>query len=119
MVLKAVTPAAAPLRIVVGGDDAGYAYKSAIFADLSNDPRVSRLLDVGPFSATDTTAYPHYAVAAARKVSSIVFCLTSSIRLYLHPLHHVSPAWTHPPYLPRHNNTHLPQANQPRLTLAI
>jgi len=57
-----------PLRIVLGGDDAGFDYKAALIADLSRDPRVVAVMDVGPFSSTDTTAYPHYAVAAARKV---------------------------------------------------
>jgi ribose 5-phosphate isomerase B len=57
-----------PLRIVLGGDDAGFDYKAELIATLSRDPRVVAVMDVGPFSRTDTTAYPHYAVAAARKV---------------------------------------------------
>ena len=68
MVVKTIAPPAAPLRIVLGGDEAGFAYKAAIFQDLEDDPRVSLVTDVGPYSVSDTTAYPHYAVAAARKV---------------------------------------------------
>jgi hypothetical protein len=68
MVVKTITPPAAPLRIVLGGDEAGFAYKAAIFQDLEDDPRVSLVTDVGPCSVSDTTAYAHYAVAAARKV---------------------------------------------------
>jgi hypothetical protein len=68
MVVKSISPPAAPLRIVLGGDEAGFAYKAAIFQDLEDDPRVSLVTDVGPYSVSDTTAYPHYAVAAARKV---------------------------------------------------
>ncbi|OBT51675.1 ribose 5-phosphate isomerase [Pseudogymnoascus sp. 24MN13] len=70
MVVKTITPPAAPLRIVLGGDEAGFAYKAAIFQDLEDDPRVSVVTDVGPYSVSDTTAYPHYAVAAARKIAS-------------------------------------------------
>ncbi|KFZ10927.1 hypothetical protein V501_04973 [Pseudogymnoascus sp. VKM F-4519 (FW-2642)] len=70
MVVKTITPPAAPLRIVLGGDEAGFAYKAAIFQDLEDDPRVSLVTDVGPYSVSDTTAYPHYAVAAARKIAA-------------------------------------------------
>jgi len=58
------------LRIVVGGDDAGFDYKAAITADLKSDPRVSSVHDVGPHSAEDKTAYPHFAVDAAKMVAS-------------------------------------------------
>lgn len=56
------------LRIVVGGDDAGYAYKEQIKADLEKDPRVAEVIDVG-VGAADGTAYPHVAVAAGRLVA--------------------------------------------------
>jgi ribose 5-phosphate isomerase B len=59
----------APLRIVVGGDDAGFDYKAALTKDLSSDSRVASVEDVGPGSASDKTAYPHYAIAAAEKVA--------------------------------------------------
>jgi ribose 5-phosphate isomerase B len=59
----------APLRIAVGGDDAGYDYKAIISADLSKDPRVAAVIDVGPSAATDKTAYPHFAIAAAELIA--------------------------------------------------
>jgi ribose 5-phosphate isomerase B len=67
---KRMAPAVKALRIVVGGDDAGFEMKAKLIADLKKDPRVLSVEDVGPFKDTDKTAYPHFAVAAARKVSS-------------------------------------------------
>ena len=58
----------APLRIVVGCDDAGFTYKDALKADLEADERVGEVVDVG-VSADENTAYPHVAVAAARLVA--------------------------------------------------
>jgi ribose 5-phosphate isomerase B len=58
------------LRIVVGGDDAGFSYKAILTRDLESDPRVSSVHDVGPLHSTDKTAYPHFAVEAARLVAS-------------------------------------------------
>lgn len=55
-------------RIVVGCDDAGLQYKEALKADLEKDPRVAEVIDVG-VNADQTTAYPHVAVVAARKVA--------------------------------------------------
>ncbi len=57
-------------RIAVGGDDAGFEYKAQLIADLESDPRVSSVTDVGPLSLSDKTAYPHYAVDAAKLVAS-------------------------------------------------
>jgi ribose 5-phosphate isomerase B len=77
------------LRIVVGGDDgklhlsnsanppsdltvlfspAGFDYKAALTSDLHADPRVASVHDVGPLSAEDKTAYPHFAVDAAKLI---------------------------------------------------
>src|SRR5690606_21439571 len=56
-------------RIVVGSDDAGLEYKNALKADLENDDRVEKVVDVG-VGAEDTTAYPHIAVTAARMVAA-------------------------------------------------
>lgn len=61
--------APAKLRIVVGCDDAGLTYKETIKADLEKDPRVESVVDVG-VNADEKTAYPHIAVAAARKVAA-------------------------------------------------
>jgi len=56
-------------RIVVGNDEAGVEYKNALRELLEADPRVASVEDVG-VGANDTTAYPHLAVAAARKVAA-------------------------------------------------
>ncbi|WP_305852018.1 RpiB/LacA/LacB family sugar-phosphate isomerase [Saccharopolyspora sp. ASAGF58] len=55
----------APLRIVVGSDDAGLQYKNALKKDRENDPRVAHVVDVG-VGSDEHTAYPHVAVNAAR-----------------------------------------------------
>lgn len=57
------------LRIVVGGDDAGFDYKEILRRDLEADDRVESVVDVG-VSESENTAYPHVAVDAARKVAS-------------------------------------------------
>jgi len=59
-----------PLRIVVGGDDAGYDYKSALTTLLKSSPLVSSIHDVGPLSPSDKTAYPHFAVTAAKLIAA-------------------------------------------------
>jgi ribose 5-phosphate isomerase B len=56
------------LRIVIGNDEAGVEYKTALKALLEADPRVASVLDIG-VGADDSTAYPHLAVNAARKVA--------------------------------------------------
>jgi hypothetical protein len=82
------------LRIVVGGDDgtsslsvppvpmlfvdptktntppAGFEYKSALTTLLEKHPLVESVTDVGPLSSSDKTAYPHYAVDAAKKIKA-------------------------------------------------
>jgi ribose 5-phosphate isomerase B len=55
-------------RIVIGNDEAGVEYKEALKALLEADSRVVSVVDVG-VGAGDTTAYPHVAVDAARKVA--------------------------------------------------
>ncbi|MFP3578778.1 ribose-5-phosphate isomerase [Arthrobacter sp. efr-133-TYG-104] len=55
-------------RIVVGNDEAGVEYKQALLAMLEADPRVASVTDVG-VGPHDSTAYPHVAVDAARKVA--------------------------------------------------
>lgn len=44
-------------------------YKDALKADLEKDPRVAHVEDVGSFTTSDKTAYPHRAAAAARLVA--------------------------------------------------
>jgi ribose 5-phosphate isomerase B len=55
-------------RIVVGCDDAGLEYKDILKADLKVDPRVAEVIDVG-ITADQSTAYPHVAVEAARRIA--------------------------------------------------
>jgi ribose 5-phosphate isomerase B len=57
------------LRLVVGSDDAGLAYKNLIKAALEKDDRVEVVSDVG-VQADEETAYPHVAVDAARRVAA-------------------------------------------------
>ncbi len=45
-------------------------YKNKIKADLEADPRVASVVDVGALEASDKTAYPHFAAAAAKLVAS-------------------------------------------------
>lgn len=56
-------------RIVVGNDEAGVEYKNALRDLLEGDPRVASVEDIG-VGSDDKTAYPHVAVAAARKVAA-------------------------------------------------
>lgn len=57
--------------IAIGCDDAGSEYKELIKADLEKDPRVKAVIDCGitKGGADEKTAYPHTAVATARKVA--------------------------------------------------
>jgi len=59
-----------PLRIVVGGDDAGYDYKALLTTDLRSSPHVLSIHDVGPLTSSDKTAYPHFAVDAAKLIAA-------------------------------------------------
>ena len=58
------------LRIVVGGDNAGFTYKEALRKDLEADDRVEVVADVGVGDPQDDTAYPNVAVAAAEKIAN-------------------------------------------------
>jgi len=55
-------------RIVIGSDDAGFAYKAVLKADLEADPRVAEVIDVG-VRADQFISSQHVAVAAARAVT--------------------------------------------------
>jgi ribose 5-phosphate isomerase B len=57
------------LRIVVGSDDAGFAYKEILKADLEQNADVASVVDVG-VDADGHTAYPRVAIAAAELVAS-------------------------------------------------
>jgi ribose 5-phosphate isomerase B len=56
-------------RIIVGCDDAGLEYKNVLRADLEDDDRVEKVVDIG-VGAEETTPYPHIAVMAARMVAA-------------------------------------------------
>lgn len=58
------------LRIVIGGDNAGFNYKEALRKDLESDARVAAVEDVGVMGSEDETSYPNVAVAAAEKIAS-------------------------------------------------
>ncbi|WP_346845830.1 ribose-5-phosphate isomerase [uncultured Rothia sp.] len=57
------------MRLIVGCDDAGLTYKTAIKEQLEADPRVASVLDVG-VGAKEHTPYPSIAIAAAEKISA-------------------------------------------------
>lgn len=57
------------LRLIVGCDDAGLTYKTAIKEQLEADSRVASVLDVG-VGAEEHTPYPSIAIAAAEKISA-------------------------------------------------
>ena len=56
-------------RIVIGNDEAGVEFKTALKELLEADDRVESVTDAG-VGTKDSTAYPHIAVAAARKVAA-------------------------------------------------
>ncbi|MGO1482390.1 MAG: ribose-5-phosphate isomerase [Brachybacterium sp.] len=58
------------LKIIVGGDNAGYGYKEELKALLDGDDRVESVFDVGVGSADDGTFYPNIAIAAAEKIAA-------------------------------------------------
>lgn len=58
-----------PLRIVLGSDEAGFAYKDVLREVLEADERVSVVVDVG-VSADEHTPYPDIAVTAAQRVAA-------------------------------------------------
>lgn len=57
------------LRIVIGGDNAGFNYKEALRKDLEADHRVAAIEDIGVSASQDETPYPDVAIAAAEKVA--------------------------------------------------
>ncbi|WP_432974191.1 ribose-5-phosphate isomerase [Dactylosporangium sp. CA-233914] len=56
------------LRIVVGGDDAGYRYKEVLKADLEASDLVASVVDVG-VDADGHTPYPRVAIEAAEMIA--------------------------------------------------
>lgn len=58
----------APLRLVIGCDDAGFAYKETLKRDLEQNTGVASVLDVG-VDADGHTPYPKVAIEAAELVA--------------------------------------------------
>ena len=58
-----------PLRYAIGSDSAGHSYKTALHKHLSSQPLVASVTDVGVPSDSDSTAYPHVAIDAAKLIS--------------------------------------------------
>lgn len=56
------------LRLVIGSDDAGHRYEEVLETDLSGDPLVASLVDVG-VEADGHPPYPAVAVEAAQRVA--------------------------------------------------
>jgi len=59
-----------PIRVVVGSDNAGHNYKEAIKKVLQSHAGVADVLDVGVHESSDSTAYPHLAVDACKKIKA-------------------------------------------------
>ena len=59
------------IRLLLGGDSAGYHYKDALLADARQDPRVASVEDLG-VNEDDPKAgtYPSVAIAAATKIKA-------------------------------------------------
>lgn len=58
----------APLRLVIGSDDAGFDYKQILLRDLQQNSGVASVVDVG-VDADGHTAYPRVAIEAAERVA--------------------------------------------------
>lgn len=59
-----------PIRVVIGCDNAGHAYKEALKQVIEKHNGVSEVIDVGVKDPKDGNAYPNIAVDAARKVKN-------------------------------------------------
>lgn len=55
------------LRLVIGSDEAAFAYKKVLLEDLRNDPRVASVVDVGVGESV-STPYPSVAIEAAEMI---------------------------------------------------
>ena len=60
-----------PIRLLLGGDSAGFDYKDAILADMQADPRVEVVEDLGVYAGDlENSSYPQVAIAAAEKIAA-------------------------------------------------
>lgn len=63
-----------PIRVAIGSDNAGHAYKEALKETIQKHKGVSEVVDVGVNDPKDGNAYPNIAVDAARKVKNGEVC---------------------------------------------
>jgi ribose 5-phosphate isomerase B len=60
-----------PIRLLLGGDSAGFDYKNAILADMQADERVEVVEDLGVYAGgLENASYPQVAIAAAEKIAA-------------------------------------------------
>lgn len=59
-----------PIRVVIGCDNAGHAYKEALKETMKKHSGVSEVIDVGVNDPKDGNAYPNIAVDAARRIKN-------------------------------------------------
>ena len=60
-----------PIRLLLGGDSAGFAYKDAILADMQADERVEIVEDLGVYAGDlENASYPEVAFAAAERIAA-------------------------------------------------
>src|SRR5215212_8983745 len=60
-----------PIRLLLGGDSAGFDYKNAILADMQADERVEIVEDLGVYAGDlENTSYPEVAFAAAERIAA-------------------------------------------------
>jgi len=60
----------APLRIIVGADEAGYDLKETVKAFLEADDRVAAVVDIGVHAVDDHTPYPSVGIEAGTRVAA-------------------------------------------------
>jgi ribose 5-phosphate isomerase B len=59
------------VRLLVGGDSAGFDYKDAILTDMQSDERVESVQDLGVYAGgLEDASYPSVAIAAAQKIAA-------------------------------------------------
>ena len=60
-----------PIRLLLGGDSAGFDYKDEILADMQADERVEVVEDLGVYADDlENSSYPQVAIAAAEKIAA-------------------------------------------------
>lgn len=57
-------------KVILVADQAGVGYRDALRSMLEADDRVDQVIVMGASDASDPTAYPHLAVAGARRIAA-------------------------------------------------